>query len=383
MSEIINELKALEVKYGITYKDVRLVGKQGLFTYERGVRQTKSERISGAIPLVTAGYEKTGIAEFINSGKSKLFDENTLTIDMFGNAFYRNYKYYADDNIISLQNKEFGKNPLLYVASCLVYLRKMFNYGKQFRIKELKSIIISLPHEPDGTLAIGFMEEFIATLERKRLATLDAYLSVKGWTTEDLGEKSEIQNQLTNLLENREIKWKDVKMSELFEIVNHTTIDKSSFKNNSTSTIGKYPYRTRTILNNGIEGYTDKELEYAKIEGKCIFVGMLGRKFFYEPNTFYAGQFTKSIYPKFEGFNKSVALYFIANFNKYHDAHVGLAVRYFNTTFYTHEISLPHTPDGNLDLEFMKEFIELIEKLKIHNVANELQTRINLTESII
>lgn len=376
MSEIINELKALEVKYRITYKDVRLVGKQGLFTYERGVRQTKSERISGAIPLVTAGYEKTGIAEFINSGKSKLFDENTLTIDMFGNAFYRNYKYYADDNIISLQNKEFGKNPLLYVASCLVYLRKMFNYGKQFRIKELKSIIISLPHEPDGTLAIGFMEEFIATLERKRLATLDAYLSVKGWTIEDLGEKSEIQNQLTNLLETREIEWKNVRLGDLFISHNGDT----DIKQSHLTPVG-IPVITSGETSFGILGLSN--IPSKIINKNTITIDMFGKAYFRPFNykmVTHARVF--SLESNMFDMNSKTGnyivtkLFFLPKLYSYDNMCSWNKIKNL-------EISLPHTPDGNLDLEFMEEFIELIEKLKIHNVANELQTRINLTESII
>lgn len=68
---------------------------------------------------------------------------------------------------------------------------------------------------------------------------------------------------------------------------------------------------------------------------------MMGMKFFYQSHAFYAGQFTKTIFPQFEHFNKYIALWFIAWFNKYSPILLGGLVRDFENIFNNIEISVP------------------------------------------
>ncbi len=70
----------------LTWQSFRL---GDLFEMERGTRLTKANRIKGTRPLVTAGYENYGVAEYISNHDQKVFKGNTITIDMFANAFYR------------------------------------------------------------------------------------------------------------------------------------------------------------------------------------------------------------------------------------------------------------------------------------------------------
>ena len=49
----------------------------------RGTRLTKQNRIAGDVPLVTAGRENQGVAEYIQENK-QLFRGPVFTIDMFG-----------------------------------------------------------------------------------------------------------------------------------------------------------------------------------------------------------------------------------------------------------------------------------------------------------
>jgi hypothetical protein len=64
----------------------------------RGKRLKSDDRTSGSLPFVTAGETDEGISAFI-SNDVDIFWENTTTIDMFGSAKYRNYKYGGDDHI--------------------------------------------------------------------------------------------------------------------------------------------------------------------------------------------------------------------------------------------------------------------------------------------
>lgn len=167
MSEIINELKALEVKYGITYKDVRL---GDLFVSQNGDTDIKPSHLTPVgIPVITSGETNFGILGLSNI-PSKIINKNTITIDMFGKAYFRpfNYKMVTHARVFSLESNMFDMNSKTgnYIVTKLFFLPKLYSYDNMCSWNKIKNDLISLPHEPDGTLAIGFMEEFIATLER-------------------------------------------------------------------------------------------------------------------------------------------------------------------------------------------------------------------------
>lgn len=108
-------------------------------------------------------------------------------------------------------------------------------------------------------------------------------------------------------------KWDEIAAKELFEIKGNPQLNKDSFVFTEKEL---YPYFTRTVLNNGVSGYVEYLDDEHKIKGNSIAVGMLGMQFFYMERDFYAGQFTKTVFPKFSYFNKKVALYFISLLNK-------------------------------------------------------------------
>ncbi len=59
-----------------------------LFSIKRGKRLTVEYRVKGERPLVTAGFEKTGVADYIGNENQETFPEDTITIDMFVSTFY-------------------------------------------------------------------------------------------------------------------------------------------------------------------------------------------------------------------------------------------------------------------------------------------------------
>lgn len=151
--------------------------------------------------------------------------------------------------------------------------------------------------------------------------------------------------------------FKEYKIGELFEVKSNPQLNKESFV---FSSVGKYPYFTRTVMNNGILGYVEYLDEEHKIKGNSLAVGMLGMQFFYMKSDFYAGQFTKTVYPKFDNFNEKKALYFIVLFNKLQKLLQGVLVRDFERTFYASKISLP-TKNNQPDFAFMEEYIHVLE----------------------
>ncbi|CAD7286652.1 hypothetical protein LMG7974_00016 [Campylobacter majalis] len=156
-------------------------------------------------------------------------------------------------------------------------------------------------------------------------------------------------------------------------------LNKDSFK---FSENGKFPYFTRTCLNNGIAGYVEYLDEEHKIKGNSIAVGMLGMQFFYMEKDFYAGQFTKTIFSKFGNLNSKIAQYFITLLNKNQKIYQGILVRDFEKEFNKTSIILP-TINGELNFNFMQNFIKAVQKLVIKDVVLWADAKIQTTKNII
>lgn len=164
-------------------------------------------------------------------------------------------------------------------------------------------------------------------------------------------------------------KFENWKLEKLFDIQSNPQLNKDSFVFSETAT---YPYFTRTVFNNGILGnveYLDKE---HLIHGNSIAVGMIGMQFFYMNHDFYAGQFTKTIFPKFDEFNEKIALFFISLLNKFQSKFLGVLVRDFEKTFYDSELSLP-TRNGIISFDYMEQYISLLEEEKMLQVDKFLK----------
>ena len=158
--------------------------------------------------------------------------------------------------------------------------------------------------------------------------------------------------------------WREFSCEELFFVRSNPQLNKESFKFSKNA---PYPYFTRTCLNNGIAGYVEYLDEEHKIKGNSIAVGMLGMQFFYMQKDFYAGQFTKTLYPKFKGLNATLAQYFITWFNKSQRVFQGVLVRDFEKAFYQTKILLPVLPTQANSVRHC----EALQKPKLSTQNNE------------
>ena len=164
--------------------------------------------------------------------------------------------------------------------------------------------------------------------------------------------------------------FKKCKAGSLFTIKGNPQLDKENFVFSDKS---EYPYFTRTVFNNGIYGYVDYLDESHLIKGNSIAVGMMGMQFFYMSHDFYAGQFTKTAFPKFNGFNSRIALWFIAWFNKSSKKFLSVLVREFEKVFSDTEIIVPYYANGDLALDYMESRIREMEESRIREMDTYLK----------
>ena len=376
---ISRNLENLEREFRSNGGEFREYKVTNLFNYSRGTRLIKSNRQDGKYPLVTAGEFNQGVKGFIEPNTQKIYN-NAITIDMFCNAFVHLDDFCCDDNILVLQSKNpINHKALFYIATVMNMDKYKFGYGKQYRMNSLEAHKILLP-TLGGEINFSFMEKFIEELERERIEELDAYLRATGLKNYELTDTEKSALAKFDEFSRRGGVAKEFKIGDLFEVVSNPQLNKDSFQ---FSDDGEYPYFTRTVLNNGITGYVDYLDEKHKIKGNSLAVGMLGMQFFYMEKDFYAGQFTKTIYPKFDNFNKDIAQYFICWLNKKQNFYQSHLVRDFERLFNETKILLPISEDGKINYKFIKDFIKAIEKLVIKDIVLWADKKIEVTKKVI
>ena len=158
------------------------------------------------------------------------------------------------------------------------------------------------------------------------------------------------------------------KLGVLFDVKGNPQLNKDSFEFDEN---WEYPYFTRTVLNNGIAWYVKYLDEEHKIKWNSIAVWMLWMQFFYMEKDFYAGQFTKTLFPRFERFNSLLAQYFIALMNKNQKIFQGSLVRDFEKLFYATEVDLPLDKNWEIAFDFMEEYIKILEAERLEELEAE------------
>lgn len=101
--------------------------------------------------------------------EAKIFDKNTITIDMFGNVFYRQFKYkmVTHARVFSLKPKfDITENQGLFLSTVFHFLNKKFGYDNMCSWTKIKNekIKTSIKNEK---IDLEFMENSYQKLKHK------------------------------------------------------------------------------------------------------------------------------------------------------------------------------------------------------------------------
>ncbi|MGL2418951.1 restriction endonuclease subunit S [Helicobacter pylori] len=190
--------------------------------------------------VITAGLSNNGVLGQSDI-KAKVFESHTITIDMFGCAFYRSfaYKMVTHARVFSLKPKfEINHKIGLFLSTLFFGYPKKFGYENMCSWVKIKNDKVILPLKPTAKtqtledIDFDFMEKFIAELEQCRLAELEAYLKATGLENTTLS--SDEENAL-NLFKCG-LTWQSFKLGDLFEKVSARFLGKGDkFKATSKS----------------------------------------------------------------------------------------------------------------------------------------------------
>lgn len=149
-----------------------------LFKSQTGDVDLQQKDINGkGVYFVNSGNTNYGIKGKTDR-KAKIFLKNTITIDFFGNAYYRNYEYkLATHNHVFSLSGNVIKNHLVgqYLISTMQYLTKIYGYSLMATWTKLKENEIKLPVTENGEINFDYMEKYITAIEKLTIKNVVEY----------------------------------------------------------------------------------------------------------------------------------------------------------------------------------------------------------------
>ncbi|MFK5975584.1 MAG: restriction endonuclease subunit S [Sulfurovum sp.] len=172
--EVLEDFKRGEIKFSdFTYKSIfnKII---------QGRRLTKDDQISGNIPFVMAGVTNTGIVNHISNPVAS-FSKNSITVDIFGNTFYRDYDFGAgDDTGVYWNNEiEYSKETMLFFTTSMgKSILGKFDYGTKLRSSQSLNFKIKLPTK-NKKPNYEIMETLISAVQKLVIKDMVLYINKK------------------------------------------------------------------------------------------------------------------------------------------------------------------------------------------------------------
>lgn len=369
------------------------------------VKTTKSIDKNKIIFASNGKYDFIGRSSVNNGiqGKVNRLDyepnpRNTFSLVQVGESvcLFRENEWYASQNIFILIPKieELCLVPMYIIATVNAYLSVLFGSAYTYpKLTDVKGIPMQLPvvehADPNHEYTVDdidwqYMED--------RIKELDAYLKATNLNDYELTDEdkkvlsisrksaSNENGSLETDCENGTLRFKKFKVVDIFEVKN----TKCFMKNDLILNSGNTPYITASDRNNSVMSYiacSEEQLD----KGHCIFIGGKTLTFSYQDQDFVSNDSHNLVlYPKYlKIFSKYVYMYMIDSLQK------SLKSKYYwgdsisNRKIQKDTFTLPVTPDGEPDFDYMERYIRAIEKLTIADVVKYKDKVIDTAKKLV
>ena len=355
-----------------------------MFSAQTGDTDLQQKDINGkGAFFINSGVEGLGI-----KGKTdrdaKTFNENTITIDFWGNAYYRDFKYKmaTHNHVFSLSGSVIRNRSVgLYLVSTMSYIRKLFSYNNMGTWSKIKELQITLPVTMSSDIDYDYMESRIREMEESRIREMeesriremDAYLQVSGFENCVLTEE---ETEALSMLSCK--RFCLFSIDSLFDIYTGRDIIIGRMKH------GDIPLISHQHDNNGISKCI-KNIDNRRLFNYSTTLSLADRGIFYattQIQNFHIGTRVKALTFKNGAHKEELRLFFVTSINKLQVLFTDYLV---NATdkLPSLEISLPVTPSGEIDYHFMETYIRAIEKQIIQRVKDWRAKEISATKDIV
>ena len=154
---------------------------------KQGRRLKKEDQCCGDIPFVMSGVTNTGVVGYISNPVAK-FPCNSITVDIFGNCFYRNYDFGAGDDTGVYWSTEscYSKSAMLFFTAAMrKALYNKYSYGKKLRSSQSLHFKMWLPNK-DGKPDYPTMETLISAVQKLVIKDVVLYSNKRVKATKEI-----------------------------------------------------------------------------------------------------------------------------------------------------------------------------------------------------
>lgn len=175
----INKMTQEEKNAVIRYKEGKIKFNKfpidQLFIASNGDTDIQQKDINGLGHIViSSGENNNGII-----GKTdipaKIFNKNTITIDMFGNVNFTDFEYkmvtHARVFSIKFIEREITVEEGLFIAAQMRYIKEIYSYNDMASWEKLKDRFIELPVNVDEKIDFDFINNYVKAIQRRIIET--------------------------------------------------------------------------------------------------------------------------------------------------------------------------------------------------------------------
>ena len=364
-----------------------------MFSAQTGDTDLQQKDINGkGTYFINSGVEGQGIKGKTDR-EAKIFRSNTITIDFWGNAYYRDFEYkMATHNHVFSLTGDVIKNRIvgLYLVTTMSYMKKLFSYNNMGTWSKIKEQYIHLPITQSNEIDFVFMESRIREMEESRIREMEesriremeAYLKVAGF--EDCELTEEEQEALTAFKSKRLKEYTIGTLYDKKELKNRP-FDKRTDTRQTPDDTYNLPLVNAKNGDNGIMFYGHKD-KFDSIEMSIDIVqnGAIATGNVY-PQPQRTGVLWDAYLIKSIGYSdtRESLIYVSAAIEKCIKKKFSYECKATWNRVCHERIWLPITSTGSIDYKFMETYIRAIEKLTIQRVLDWRVKEIATTKTVV
>lgn len=307
--------------------------------------------VEGDIPLISSGKTNNGIVAYIQDDKATIQKADTITVDMFGKAFYQANSYYCvSHGRVNILTPKFDINEYigLFVASVIEKVsNEKYEFNSMCTGKKLAEDIVSLPATSDGQPDWDYMGSYMKAVMEESEKSLENLRKV-----DDTKHLIDVSG------------WGEFRIEDIFDVIKGTRLTKADMKDGTIKFVGS------SAMNNGethrIEN--NEKLHPANTITVC-YNGSVGETF-YQDEIFWASDDVNVLYPKFD-MTKLMAM-FICPIIKSVGQKYAFIDKWKQEDMKNETIRLPITSTGEPDWQYMEDYMRRIMN-KSEQIISDLQ----------
>lgn len=343
-----------------------------MFSAQTGDTDLQQKDINGkGTYFINSGVEGQGIKGKTDR-EAKIFGSNTITIDFWGNAYYRDFEYkMATHNHVFSLTGDVIKNRIvgLYLVTTMSYMKKLYSYNNMGTWSKIKEQYIHLPITQSNEIDFVFIESRIREMEESRIREMEAYLKVAGFEECELTEEE--QEALTTIKSKRLKEYTIGTLYDKKELKNRP-FDKRTDTRQTPDDTYNLPLVNAKNGDNGIMFYGHKD-KFDSIEMSIDIVqnGAIATGNVY-PQPQRTGVLWDAYLIKSIGYSdtRESLIYVSAAIEKCIKKKFSYECKATWNRVCHERIWLPVTSTGSIDYKFMETYIRAIEKLTIQRVLD-------------